>query len=113
MLTLDASGRIVRTEEEGTGGGWTWAEAIAPMMEIEGRSLLEFLEWVVRERGVRLRFADADVTGRAPTIVLRGSIAGMTLQQATASVLATCGMIHRWDDGALVVGAEPGTRLVP
>jgi ferric-dicitrate binding protein FerR (iron transport regulator) len=105
-LSLDASGRIVRTDDAGRGAGWAWAEAIAPMMEIEGRSLLDFLEWVVRERGVRLRFADAGLAGRAPEIVLKGSIAGMTLEQATASVLATCGAVHRWDNDALVVGGR-------
>ena len=112
-LTVDASGRITMTEDAGIGVGWTWAEAIAPMMEIEGRSLLEFLNWVVRERGVRLRFADAGLAGQAPTIVLRGSIAGMTLEEATASVLATCGATHRWDEGALVVGVEPGPPRLP
>ena len=112
-LTLDASGRIVTTEDAGTGAEWAWAEAIVPMMEIEGRSLLEFLDWVVRERGVRLRFADTGLAGRAPSIVLRGSIAGMTIEQATTSVLATCGATHRWDEGALVVGAEPGTSRLP
>jgi ferric-dicitrate binding protein FerR (iron transport regulator) len=106
-LTLDASGRIVRSEDAGRGAGWAWAEAIAPMMEIEGRSLLDFLEWAVRERGVRLQFSDAGLAGRAPAIVLKGSIAGMTVEQATASVLATCGAIHRWDGGALVVGTGP------
>ena len=112
-LTLDASGRIMTTEDAGAGTGWAWAEAIAPMMEIEGRSLLEFLDWVVRERGVRLQFADTGLAGRAPTIVLKGSIAGMTLGQATTSVLATCGATHRWEDGALVVGAEQGPPRVP
>jgi hypothetical protein len=29
---------------------------------------------------------------------------GMTLEEATASVLATCGATHRWEEGALVVG---------
>ncbi len=106
-LRLDASGRIERTEDAGGGGAWTWAEAIAPMIEIEGRSLPEFLDWVVRERGARLRLDGAGLAGRAPTIVLRGSIAGMTLEQATSSVLTTCGLTHRWENGVLVVGAEP------
>lgn len=112
-LTLDASGRIMTTEDAGDGAGWSWAEAIAPMMEIEGRSLADFLDWVVRERGVRLRFADSGLAGRAPHIVLRGSIAGMTLEQAATSVLATCGATHRWDEGALVVDAEPGLSRQP
>jgi FecR-like protein len=112
-LTLDASGRITTTDDAGTGAGWTWVESIAPMMEIEGRSLLEFLDWVVRERGVRLRFADSGFEGRAPSIVLKGSIAGMTLEEATTSVLATCGATHQWDEGALVVGADPGSSRLP
>jgi len=112
-LTLGAAGRILPTEGAENSGEWTWAETIAPMMEIEGRSLLEFLDWVVRERGAQLRFADSSLAGKAPTIVLRGSTAGMTLEQATASVLATCGMSHRWDDGALVVGPEQGSSPVP
>jgi len=112
-LTLDASGRITTTDDAGTGAGWAWVESIAPMMEIEGRSLLEFLDWVVRERGVRLRFADSGLEGRAPSIVLKGSIAGMTLEQATTSVLATCGATHRWDEGALVIGADPALSHLP
>jgi ferric-dicitrate binding protein FerR (iron transport regulator) len=106
-LSLDASGRILRTENAGRGARWAWAEAIAPMMEIEGRSLLDFLDWAARERGVRLQFADSGLAGRASTIVLKGSIAGMTLDEATASVLATCGATPRWEEDALVVGAGP------
>ena len=112
-LTLDARGRISTSEDVGTGAAWLWAESIAPMMEIEGRSLLEFLEWVVMERGVRLRFADGGLAGRAPSIILSGSIEGMTLEQATTSVLATCGATHQWDEGTLVVGAEPGPSRLP
>ncbi len=106
-LRLDASGRVDRAEDARTGEGWTWVEAIAPMMEIEGRSLLDFLDWIVRERGVRLQFVDTGLAGKAPAIVLSGSIAGMTLEQATTSVLATCGLSHRWENGALLVGGEP------
>lgn len=112
-LRLDASGRVERTEDAGTGGGFPWAETIAPMMQIEGRSLLEFLDWVVRERGVRLRFADTGLAEKAPTIVLRGSIAGMTLEQATTSILATCGMSHRCEPGVLVVGTEHESPRLP
>jgi hypothetical protein len=77
------------------------------MMEIQGRSLQEFLDWIVRERGVRLQFTDTRVAGKAPAILLRGSIAGMTLEEATASVLATCGLTHRWERGTLFVGSHP------
>ena len=74
------------------------------MMEIEGRFLLDFLQWDARERGVRLVFTDEKLAARARTIVLSGSIAGMTLDEATTSVLTTCGLIHRWEGESLVVG---------
>jgi ferric-dicitrate binding protein FerR (iron transport regulator) len=106
-LRLDAAGRVDRSDQAASGQAWAWTETIAPMMDIQGRSLMEFLDWVVRERGARLQFADTRLAGRAPAILLRGSITGMTLDEATASVLATCGLTHRWEGGALLVGSEP------
>jgi hypothetical protein len=102
-LSLAASGRVETVEDPESGDTWTWVESIMPMMDIEGRTLRDFLDWVVRERGARLRFPDPAVAAKAPSIVLRGSIAGMTLDQATTSVLTTCGLRHRWEAGVLVV----------
>jgi ferric-dicitrate binding protein FerR (iron transport regulator) len=109
-LRVGAAGTVDRADDPGPGEGWSWVEAIAPMMEIEGRPLLDFLNWSARERGVRLRFEDDRLAEKAPKIVLKGSIAGMTLEQALTSVLPTCGMTHRWEPGALVVGAPAPPR---
>ena len=105
-LRLEASGEPILSEDDGTGASWEWVTAIAPMMEIEGKSLREFLDWIARERGVRVRFEDAQLAEKAPNIMLNGSIAGMTLEQATTSVLATSGLSHRWERDALIVGAR-------
>jgi len=102
-LRIDPSGRVTRSPSPVEGPDWAWAETIAPMMKIEGRSLQEFLDWVARERGVRVRFKNAEIEGKAPGIVLKGAIDGMTLEQAAASVLATCGLSGRWEPGTLVV----------
>jgi ferric-dicitrate binding protein FerR (iron transport regulator) len=112
-LRLDPSGRIHRTDDAPAGVAWGWAEAIAPMMDIEGESLSAFLQWDARERGVRLVFSEAGLADRASTIILSGSIAGMTLDEATTSVLATSGLVHRWDGDTLVVGAGPSTPRSP
>jgi len=114
-LRLEASGEIDRSEEASEGGrsAWEWAETIAPMMEIEGRSLRDFLDWVVRERGVSLRYAGDGLAERAPTIVLKGSVAGMTLEEATTSVLATSGLSGRWEKGTLVVTDASEAPRVP
>jgi hypothetical protein len=102
-LRIDSSGRVTRTAASVAGADWAWAETIAPTMAIEGRTLQEFLDWVARERGVRVRFENVEIAAKAPGIVLNGSIEGMTLEQAAASVLATSGLTGRWEPGALVV----------
>ena len=73
------------------------------MMELGGRSLQEFLDWMARERGLQLRFASPEVAASAPGIVLNGSIDGMTLDEALESVLPTCRMSHRIEGDALLI----------
>jgi ferric-dicitrate binding protein FerR (iron transport regulator) len=84
-------------------GEWGWAREIAPAMDIDGRTLREFLDWIARERGVRLEFAAADLETLVGRTRLSGSITGMTLDQALASVLATSRLGSRTDAGTLVV----------
>lgn len=78
--------------EPASGPGWDWVQEAAPPMVIEGRSLSEFLEWYARERGVSVRFASADASAGASATVLRGSIEGMSPDEALSSVLATSGV---------------------
>ena len=78
--------------EPASGPGWDWVQEVAPPMVIEGRSLSEFLEWYARERGVSVRFASADAGAGAAATVLRGSIEGMSPDEALSSVLATSGV---------------------
>jgi len=103
-VTVDSSGRIEQNEDPGAPDDWGWTETVAPAFEIDGRSLASFLNWATRERGVRVRFASPALAQRAQTIVLRGSVTGMSLEQATASVLVSSGLTGRWEPGALVVG---------
>ncbi len=107
-LELDDAGRTVRRELTGYGEGWSWVDGITPMLDLEGRSLREFLDWVVRERGQRLRFAVGELEDAASTTTLSGSIQGMTLDQALESVLPTCGMRHRTDGDVLRIESLRG-----
>jgi ferric-dicitrate binding protein FerR (iron transport regulator) len=104
-LEVGPGGRIDRSDEAPTSPEWAWAASIAPSMAIEGRSLREFLDWLVREHGGRLEFDDPALAGRAPGIVLRGTIEGMSLDEALRSVSATCGVTSRWEGDILVVRA--------
>ncbi|HZN54576.1 MAG TPA: FecR family protein [Candidatus Polarisedimenticolaceae bacterium] len=106
VIVADGTKVLVADDPQGS-EGWDWAEAAVPMMAIEGRPLADFLAWAARERGVRVRYAGPDLSRKAPSIVLRGSVEGMTLDQAVASVMATSGLTYRWEAGELVVGEAP------
>ena len=82
---------------------WDWVSSVVPMLDIEDRTLGEFLRWVARERGLHVEFATDGLAATAPSIRLSGSIGGMTLEQALASVLATCRLDYRIENGVLDV----------
>ena len=110
-LTARAAGGLDRRPVAVDGPEWGWAIEIAPSFEIEGQSLDRFLGWVSRETGWRLRFASADTSRAAPSIVLHDSVRGLTPAEALAAVLPTCGLTHRVSEGTLVV--EPRSSRVP
>jgi hypothetical protein len=71
------------------GRDWLWTAALAPDYDIEGRSLMGFLQWTSRELGRPLDFADIhsrDVAGRT---ILHGSVRGQEPLDALGNVLAT------------------------
>jgi ferric-dicitrate binding protein FerR (iron transport regulator) len=80
---------------------WQWAEGMAPMIEIEGTSLHAFLEWMAHEKGRALTFADARAAALSATIVLHGSIANMTLDEALQTIAAGSGFTYRFENGVL------------
>jgi ferric-dicitrate binding protein FerR (iron transport regulator) len=78
---------------------WRWVERVAPMLEIEGKSLGTFLDWIAREKGWSLAFS-ADRTAK---IVLHGSIANMTPDEALQTIAAGSGFTYRVKDGVLQI----------
>ncbi len=107
QLAIDTAGVVTHAEIATHGEPWDWVTAIAPMLELEGLSAHEFLDWAARENGWKLRFADQDLERSAASIVLSGSTAGLTIQQALDAVLPTCRMAHQVDGGVLLVRRMP------
>jgi ferric-dicitrate binding protein FerR (iron transport regulator) len=107
---LEAGGRggLRRRQIPRSGAEWGWVTGIAPLPEIDGRTARAFLDQVAREGGWTLRFADEETARLAGETILRGSVAGMTLEQALEAVLPTCGLVHRIEDGDLVVKRTAG-----
>jgi ferric-dicitrate binding protein FerR (iron transport regulator) len=104
---LDPDGFVSRREIPTHGAEWEWVVGVTPMLDLEGRTARTFLGWVARERGWTLAFADEIVARSAGEIVLGGSAAQLTLEEALDAVLPTCRMTYRIDDGVLLIAASP------
>lgn len=102
-LSLNRNGITDERRISTHGPLWQWAQDIAPNYEIEGQSLSAFLNWVSREGGYQLAFADDATERAARRVVLHGSIDGSGPREALASVLPTTGFTYELREGQLVV----------
>lgn len=103
QLTFDAAGDLRRVPVAIHGDAWQWVLDAAPAPEIEGRPLREVLDWIVREGGWTLRFADDATAEHAAGVTLHGDAAGLTVDEVAAMVLRGSGLDFRVEKGELVV----------
>ena len=82
---------------------WGWVSALAPVYEIENRSLLDFLRWAARETGRELVFEDNELRMSAMRTDLHGSVADFQPDEAIAAVLATTRFNYRIADDRIVI----------
>lgn len=100
---IDADGNVKRSFIETFGDHWSWAEAIAPSFDIDGRPVIEFLAWIARETGRELAFASRASEQAARETVLHGSVQGFPPNEALAAVLATTRLRPATDEGVLLI----------
>ena len=86
---------------------WRWAASAAPAPEIEGRTLSWFLDREVREMGLRWRLVEPRPERSPGEIVLHGSVAGLTPEEAIEVVLTGSGLRGVRTGGELLVAAVP------
>jgi ferric-dicitrate binding protein FerR (iron transport regulator) len=106
QLTIAPGGGVERGRVPLFGETWDWAAAAAPAIELDGLPLGEFLDWAARELGRRVEYATPEVARQAASVVLRGSIAGLTPDEALATVLATTRMQAVLEEGRILVNAR-------
>jgi ferric-dicitrate binding protein FerR (iron transport regulator) len=106
------SGERVLLEEDGgvqverlamTDAYWNWTTELAPVFEIEGKSLMDFLKWVARESGRMLFFEDSELRMAAMRTDLHGSISNFSPLEAIESVLATTTFRYRIESDRIVI----------
>lgn len=105
QLLLEASGQVRRRAIAPDDPDWSWAEALATPLRIDGQSAFDVLSWAARESGRRLVFADPDAELRARSAVLSGGQRmKLTPAQAMRIAVATSGGLQAsLGDGTLVV----------
>lgn len=106
-LVVDAEGSPQRRPIDPYGPGWEWVLEAAAGYPIEGRTLGDFLDWVSRETGRRVRWTDQALEASAREIVLRGGIGDLRPDQAALAVLPGAGL-----EGELVDGEADRRDLV-
>jgi ferric-dicitrate binding protein FerR (iron transport regulator) len=108
-ISVDLDGSTTRRRLPSYAPEWDWLGQVTPMMDLEGRSLREFLDWIGRERGWQIRFESGSVAASASEIILNGSIEGLTLDEALQAVLPTTGTSFHVEEGILTVEAASGS----
>lgn len=104
QVTLSGRQRPSVLSISGNGDDWTWLENTTPVVDVDGRSLYEFLAWVSRELGLQLVFkGDAESVARSAT--LRGAIDSRPAD-ALRMRLASAALAWRIDEGVIYVGDE-------
>jgi len=100
-LTLSSTGLPTRRAISPFGPEWSWLLAITPVPEFDGRTAASFLEWVARERGWKLVYADAGSEQAARSAVLRGSFAPLGIDDALDSAMLASRLEYLLEEGVL------------
>jgi ferric-dicitrate binding protein FerR (iron transport regulator) len=108
QVVIGTNGTVARAAVDRRDPRWNWIADVTPPYSIEDRRLAEFLAWVCRETGRELAFATPDAEVTANSIILRGSVAGLSPDEALAAVMATTNLTYQDDNGRLVV--QPAVR---
>jgi len=109
-LRLDSRGALTRGPSPVHGSHWDWVVETAPAPDVTGQPLQVFLDWLAREGGWAVRFADPATAEVASSTILHGDVRSLTPLQASSMVLRGSGLDYRLEEGVLVIEkieAEP------
>jgi len=93
LLAMPGGG-VTQRSVDSYGRDWLWLAELAPDYEIEGRPLIDFLQWASRELGRHLDFADARSRQIAEHTILHGSVRGQLPVDALSHVLTTTSLAY-------------------
>lgn len=74
QLTVSGGARPIVVNITGYGDSWDWVETMAPAVDVDGRSVDEFLRWIGRETGLQISYESPVAEQRARDGILKGNV---------------------------------------
>jgi hypothetical protein len=103
QLVATSDGQVTRQAIPTYGRDWQWTVALAPEFAVEGRSLEDYLQWISRELGRPVVFADARARESAQRTILHGAIHSPATLDALDEVLSSTSLTYELADGVIRV----------
>jgi ferric-dicitrate binding protein FerR (iron transport regulator) len=104
QMSLDRKGEVDRRDFSRADPAWLWVESVAPAPPTDGLPVAGLLEWVSRETGRELRYADAAVEREAAGTVLHGRLSNLPPLETLEIMLATTNLAYEvGPDGSIGV----------
>lgn len=110
-ILVDRDHHVSRGTFASSGEGWAWTETVAPEVDIENRPLTDFLDWVSRETGRKLVYADDSTQRQVESIRTHGNVHGLPPMQALKAVMASTSLGFDLPTGAIRVSFAGDTPL--
>ncbi len=83
------NGQLERDVVSPTSPDWSWTLVVAPHFDTDGRRVSELVDWVARETGRELRYADALVRNSAVSTRIHGSVNAASPEETLELALQT------------------------
>lgn len=100
-IRIDSRRQVTRRSVPTSGSDWSWTEGLVPDIDIEGKPLSVFLDWVCRETGRKLVLADDEVSKEVARTRMHGNVRGMTPLAALRAVMAATALRFELTEGAI------------
>jgi len=113
QIMIDDFGGVSRSPIERASVDWAWAEAVAPVPDVDGRPATELIGWVARETGRRLRYESPAVEERAASVILHGNIHHLPPLAALEAMLATTDLEYVLEGDTMEIRARSDPLAEP
>ena len=98
QVDIGPGGEVTRRTIARSDNSWNWIESVSPAAPTDGNSLAALMDWVSRETGRGIRYADVDIQREAMTTTLHGQLSGVSPLETLDLMLATTHLTYEIGD---------------